>query len=268
MMSTATRQVFNLEQVYLQIGDQYDEIKATLHLPLLDPSASLNPETAFRLGLITAFQYAEGLADSPAAQATIDRREWRYALHLPASHPGVPAIRLCRFRASLYFSTQAAGEFERMLASLRKIGLFSAQDSTQEMEKVVSWVCSINHFMRLKQSVKTVLSSLAASNPEWLRANAQPHWYLRYQTGRLDQGEDLSEQEMQMEAVRLGKDIQYLLKTFDDMDQSGQVDRGEMQILAQLFESEFIVSEGQITWRAPRRINCTCFGLGLGHTEI
>ncbi len=213
-MSERVRQIFNLEQVYVQIGDHYSEIRAALHLPLLDPSASLDAETVFRLGLITAFQYAEGLADLAAAQAITNRRDWRYALHLPANYPGFSAPLMCKFRASLYFSSQAAGEFEQMLACLRQMGLFSVQGDAREAEKVVSWVCGINHYMQLKQSMKSAISSLAANDPEWLRSNALPHWYQRYRTGRLDQPVKLSEGEIQQGGSPPGKG--YPLPAQDD----------------------------------------------------
>lgn len=259
-MFGGTRQVFNLEQVYRQIGDRYCEIEVALHLPLLDPFSCLEDEAAFRLGLVTTFQYAEGLDDLAAAQATSDRRDWRYALHLSAGQPGLSAPLLCRFRASLYFSPQALHELEQMLTCLRKMGLFSAQADVQEAEKVVSRVCSINHFMQLKQSMKTALSSLAACDPQWLGANALPHWYERYRAGRLDRPNELSDLEMQEAAVRLGRDIRYLLKMLNEPGLSILADQAELKALAKLLESEFVVSDEQMSWWSPSLTTDPCSG--------
>ncbi len=76
-MSEETGRVFNLEQAYLFIGEHYEKIRAALHPALLDPTASVDEDTVFRLGLITAFQYAENLDDWTTAQATSQRSDWR-----------------------------------------------------------------------------------------------------------------------------------------------------------------------------------------------
>lgn len=267
-MSERYRRVFNLEQVYMQIGDHYGEVHAALCLPLLDSSASMDEEMAFRLALVTAFQYAESLDDQAAALATIERRDWRYALHLPDRHPGFSASMLCRFRASMYFSTQATREMEQMFNSLKKMGLFSVQAEAQDGEKVVSRVCGITHFMLLKRLMKAALSSLAAADPQWLRANALPHWYDRYKTGRLDLPAKLSDPEIQKEAVRLGKDIQYLLKTLDAQGMTALAGQAEIQALAQLLASEFTDSGDQMSWRSPKRATCSCIGFGPNHAQF
>jgi hypothetical protein len=267
-MSEGSRQIFNLEKVYTQIGDHYDQTLSTLRISLLDPSASLDEEMIFRLGLVTAFQYAEGLPDTAAAQATNTRKDWRYALHLPNRHPGLNPPLLCRFRASLYFSTQAVHEFEQLLSSLKETGLFSVQAASAcEAEQVLSRVCAITHLTTLKRPIKTALSCLVAADPDWLRANALPHWYERYKTGRQDQPVELSEGEIIKEAVRLGRDIQYLLTTLNALGTSEITNQPEIQVLARLLDSEFIVNGEKLSWRSPRRANCSCAAQGPYRTQ-
>lgn len=267
-MSEGYRRVFNLEQVYVRVGEHYDEIHSSLCLPLLDSSASLDEETTFRLALVTAFQYAESIDDPAAALATTQRREWRYALHLPDRHPGFSAAMLCRFRASLYFSIQATREMEQIFSSLKKMGLFSVQSEVQEGEEVITRVCGITHFMQVKRMMKTALSTLAAVDPLWLRANAKPHWYDRYKTGRLDLPAKLSDLEIYKEAVRLGRDIQYLIETLNAQGMTCLADQPEIQILAKVLESDFVVMGDQMAWRAPMRATCSCVGLGQDHRKL
>jgi hypothetical protein len=263
-MTAGDKKVADFERVYMQIGDQHEQILALLDLPLLDPSASLDKNMIFRMALVTAFQFAETLPDFMAAQATMARRDWKYALQLPVNHPGISATALCKFRESLYFSATALHEFEELHSYLEKIGLYAnVTEPAVGLNEALACVCRISRFYHLNLAMKTALSLLVATHTDWLRANALPHWYNRYRTERLNQVVKLSEDELQKEAVRIGKDIQHLLTGLNEPSQPQVTRREEIQHLEQLIKSEFTMTGNRLSWRLPNCAACICSNLGL-----
>ena len=77
--ATAARKIYNIQHIYLRIGDELDSILQGIDLAQLDPSASLNSDAVYRLALVTAFQYAELLPD-PLAQTSSQPLPARYNL--------------------------------------------------------------------------------------------------------------------------------------------------------------------------------------------
>src|SRR5574338_1231438 len=166
---TTNKKVYNLEQVYLNIGNQHSQILSNINLNLLDPSGLQNKATVFRLSLITAFQFAETLPDAPAAEATRTRKDWIYALHLPVSHSSITAIDLCQLREALLTSPQSLKEFGRLLDSLGKIGLYAKEvKGTLDAAELITEVCRITRFDDLMHSMKMALDLLTATQLEWL----------------------------------------------------------------------------------------------------
>src|SRR5512133_2022686 len=258
-MPEVNKNMYNLEQIYLRIGDQYDQLLAELNLPMLDPSATLDRQTTLRLALITSFQFGERLPDSIAAQATMKRKDWKYALRLPHKHPRCPSASLCRFRESLNPSAAALQEFKNLLDNLEKSGLYARwANSDLEPGQAIGTVCMITRFYYLKQAIKSTLSCLGASYPDFLRTNALPYWYDRYKTGQLNQAAMLSEESMQQEAIGLGKDIQHLLAGVAQQDLPELTRQVEIQQIARLFKDEFTATEDSITWRPPDCKICNC----------
>ena len=100
--ATAARKIYNIQHIYLRIGDEFEAILEGVDLAQLDPSASLNGEAVYRLALVTAFQYAELLPDPLAEQATINAWIGNTPCACPSSTPALPR-RLCAISAKTYF---------------------------------------------------------------------------------------------------------------------------------------------------------------------
>lgn len=208
----AAREVYHLDHVYLLIGDHLDDILVTLTVPVMDPTAGLGGSNTSRLALVTAFQYAERIPDDLAAQATLKRTDWKYALHLPVQHPGYPVHALCHFRQNLFGSGNAMREMKNLLEALGKLGLYgrTATQSLDVREALIT-ICNITRIYQLHEAMKSALSMLVAVDPDWLRSNALPHWYQRYQTGRLGRYSELDNEHIKEEIQTIEADIHHLL---------------------------------------------------------
>jgi hypothetical protein len=247
-----------LDQIYLRIGDQYEQIQAGINLAVLDASASLDQKTTFRLALITTFQFHEALPDPAAAEASMKRRDWKTALHLPSKHPGISAPALCKFRESLVFSAMALSEFELLLGRLEHMGLFEVQREELNPREILVGVCMITRFEHLNQAMKTALSCLVSIQPDWLSQVALPHWYERYKTGRREQKVYPIGDAMQEEAIHLGKDMKYLLSAIEEKGLSDAYGLMEIQTISRLLKNEFILTGKRVVWRGAICTACEC----------
>ncbi len=254
----AARKGYNLRHAYLRIGDHLGDLLSTIDFTLLDSSASLGQDTIFRLALVTAFQYSESLADPNASEATLKRMDWKYALYLPAQHPGISADALCEFRHRLYTSPKGIQEFGRLLQELSVYGLYPgltnrAPDSIEALYKV----CKITRIDRLNDAMKAALSALVSIDPNWLRSHALPHWYERYKSGKKLQPHSDSQGLFLEEADILGTDISRLLDLLKQKNATGLANQPEIRRLALLVEEQYTQDNEKTAWRSGCA-NCAC----------
>ena len=246
----AAREIYNLQHVYLQIGDQFEQIFAGANLQRINPRLHASQQTAARLSLVSAFQYAEGLPDPVASEASRKRMDWKYALHLPVHHQGFLSTMLCSFRQELYASSQALAELDYILEQLQSFGLFrEATEVPLRAVSVLPVVCQFTRLNNLTLGIKKAISILSAYEPRWLMNNMPPYWYGRYKTGPLRQVSTASDAEMQKEAVRLGEDIQYLLNQLQEQGMTKILDLPEIQNVKHLLAEEFITDEDGFHWQ-------------------
>lgn len=250
------RKVYNIQHIYLRIGDQLETLLAEVDARLLSPAGALPGSTALRLALVTAFQYAEMLPDALAAEATLKRMDWKYALRLPVRHPGISAEALGDFRRTLFSFPSALREFGRLLQALAPTGLFSKSQSLDALQ-VLDAVCQCARLHWLNQSMRAALSALAAEAPEWLGENAQPHWYARYHAPEAQAGiVAMSFGDAQQHAQALGADACCLLSAARQRPTPSINQLSEMTDLQNLCEKQFVQDENGFHWRLPGCLGC------------
>lgn len=259
----AARRIYSLQHSYLRIGDQLDRILAAVEIGLLDPSASLPGDTALRLGMVTAFQFAEDLPDLSASEATMRRLDWKYALFLPISHPGISSAALCDFRQSLHSSRSGRQEFGLLFEGLVKAGLSTrlpgipaGADQIQCEGYILTMVCTINRQHRLSLAMKMALGVLSSTRPDWLRTVLLPHWYERYKSGQLYQSIHSDLGDAMKEVMALGADIRRLLAALQQPDAGELSALPEVRSLAQLWEEQYQQGPDGFSWRMSGCGNC------------
>jgi len=259
----AAHSVYNIHTVYLQIGDNLKSIVQGVDFSVLGEPSRLNDDSALRLALATAFQFAESLPDQLAFEATLKRMDWKYALYLPIQHPGISKVSLCNFRQGIFHSPNCQVEFEKLLAGLSKFGLFPiSNDDELTAQNTIAFVCRLNRFYGLHQSMKAMLSLLVSRYPEWVARYISPYWYLRYSTGNLSQVFFASLRNIHEEAIRLGQDIHYLLTILREGELSDLYENTELKHGTQLFAEQFELVDDQLRWRSPDCNNCSSEILG------
>lgn len=257
--SLAAHQIYYNNHIYLQIGDNLESILNQIDISLLDSSSQMNSEIVFRLALASAFQFAESLPDSSASNATMKRMDWKYALFLPISHPGISSNSLCDFRQRLCSSSSALQEFGNLLENLGDFGLFSPSNSPWfDPKATLSMICQTNRLFSVLEGMKSALGLVVSIAPEWVKGQVAPHWYQRYKTGPLSSLDLSQKSEIQMYANRVGSDIFALLTALKKTDAPDLETKVEIRHLSYLFNDQYFQNGDIIEWRTPGCANCLC----------
>ncbi|MRS03244.1 hypothetical protein EG832_08490 [bacterium] len=258
--SVAARNLYNVQHIYLRIGDQLNTILSRVNVELFDSTSSMNQIALSRLALTSAFQLAEGLSDIQAAQSTYQRLDWKYALCLPVKHPGISEYELCRFRQGLYISPVAQRQFSVLLAELRRVGLFPRSTAPLlDTLGALDRICQITRLYTLDLAIKEALGMLVASAPDWLLGHVSPHWYERYSTRRVNPGHRFAAEDLQIEANRLGTDVLHLLDALQQEDAGNLAQKPEIKTLHHLFHAQFTTSDDAVQWQPVNCADCSFY---------
>ncbi len=237
--------------VYLTIGDQIEQLLADIELAYLDPTGAQPPATLAILALVTAFQFAEVLPDRQAAEATRTRADWKYALHLARTHPGLHHHLLCEFRQTLFRDPAAQQVFQQVLDRLAGVNLWNEADQQAiAANEVLTAVCRISLLEQLIEAMHMVLEAIAAVAPESLRTITLPHWYERY--SQLQAARDLpkTKEEQIAWARAIGTDAAYLLEAIARLgDKLSSLP--EIRSLQQVRACQFESVESPFQWHMP-----------------
>jgi hypothetical protein len=258
--SVAARNLYNVQHIYLRIGDQMDAILSRVNVGLFDSTSSMNQTSLSRLALTSAFQLAEGLSDVQAAQSTYQRLDWKYALCLPIKHPGISEYELCRFRQGLYMSLVGQRQFSVLLAELRRVGLFPRSTAPLlDTQGALDRICQITLLYTLDLAIKEALGMLVATAPDWLLGHVSPHWYERYSTRRVNPGHRYAAEDLQVEANRLGTDVLHLLAALQQEDSGDLAQKRETKTLNRLFQAQFTSSDDVVQWEPVNCADCSFY---------
>ncbi len=259
----AAKSVFNIENVYLSIGDQIEDLFEGINLVGLDASGGKPTITLSMLAMVTIFQIAENIPDRLAAEAVRRRTDWKYALHLPLAHPGIDPVALCEFRHRLLDDPTGQRVFHDMLVRLTRVGLMKSR--TIDLLDVMSYllfVCQLTQVDWLAQAFGQALEYLAAYQPELLRKMTLPHWYERYNRRLESIVKTHSAKDLGALAVVMGKDTLHLLRAIRECENPDLIHMPEIQALGRIYDQQFRLDGDEIEWRA---VCSECIGPDIVH---
>lgn len=263
--SQSARSLYNLQHIYLRIGDELDNIFSGIDVALFDPTSRLDTLSLSRLALATSFQLAEDISDNQAAEATFQRLDWKFALFLPVKHPGLSERELCGFRQGLLSTSQGLREFGLLLIELKKLGLFPLSTHfLAEPQTELNHICQVTLLYALKVQIKEALGMLVSLAPDWLVQHVSPHWYERYSTQRFNPGSAPVNGNLTHEANRLGMDVWHLLDVLVREDTGDLAHKPEIQSLIRLFQNQFALDGDSVQWQAINCVDCSFYQPGKG----
>jgi transposase len=236
----AAKSTFNIENLYLSIGDQLQVLFKDLDPNELDAFGEKPMGALFLLAMVTLFQFAECLPDRQAADAVRTRLDWKSALHLPLDHPGIDGVALREFRHRLWTDTAGQRAFRRMLTHVAEWGLLGRSDKHQaDVVDVLAAVDILSQVDEATEAVSLALGALAATQPEWLRTMSLPHWYERYSQTSIAAHLPSDREELDALAHAVRADIAHLLQAIEQADAPDLALLPEVQVLRWMQRQQF-----------------------------
>ncbi len=253
----AAEAAFGQRNTYVLIGEAANVAFDGLDLSGLYPQEGAPKEFPYVLTLVTLFQFAEGIADRQAAEATRVRVDWKYALHLPLTHPGLRGPELCDFRERLRSNPALLSLFEQALARLQEVGgLPEGCSSLPPADVVLRSICTRSCLEQIASAMQNAIQALVSIRFEWLRQIARPHWYQRYsrELSLLQIPDNLKDQVKLAEAI--GADGAHLLDAIAQMEFPDCASLPEIQTLQQICDWHFDRQEARCIWREVSCARC------------
>jgi transposase len=165
-----------------------------------------------RLALISVFQFAEGLSDAQAARSVSGRIDWKYALALPLTDPGIDPSALVDFRARLIAGDAEWVLFAALLERFTEDGLLVKRGRQRtDATHVLAAIRTLGRLECVGESLRQALNAVAAVAPYWLRRCIPPSWLTRYTDPFDDYRLPEAKDERSALAEQIGHDGRWLL---------------------------------------------------------
>lgn len=126
-------------------------------------------------------QATEHCSDRVVAEMVRSRIDWKYALHLPLSHPGFDASVLCEFRQRLVTHHAERRVFDAFLRRLKERGFLKgrAVQRTGSLA-IIAAVRELNLLELVIETLRLALEAIAQHDPLWLKAHVSDEWLQHY----------------------------------------------------------------------------------------
>ena len=161
-----------------EFGSLYDD---QLFADLYPPQGRPVEVAPWRLALVLVRQYLEGLTDRQAADAVRRCIDWKYALSLELTDPGVDFTLLHDFRDRLLTHEAAQRLLDTFLVACKARGWIKARGAQRtDSTHVLAAVRTLHRFECVLEAMRHALNQLSETAPTWVQQHVPPDWYARY----------------------------------------------------------------------------------------
>lgn len=206
-----------------------------------------------RLALISIFQFAEGLSDAQAAQQVGARIDWKYALALPLTDPGIDASALVDFRARLSTGNAEWVLFEALLERVREEGLLVKRGRQRtDATHVLAATRTLGRLECVGESFRFALNAVAEAAPIWVRRWIPSDWITMYAAAFDDYRLPEAKDKRMALAEQIGHDGRWLLQHLDAPDAPAELaDLPAVRVLRHVWMQQFyaVSLDQPIRWR-------------------
>ncbi|MEK2479433.1 IS1182 family transposase [Streptomyces noursei] len=245
------RAAFPKGSLAMRIREELGELFSDADFAELYPNRGKPAWSPGRLALVSVMQFAEGLSDRQAADAVRGRLDWKYLLGLELADPGFDHSVLTEFRDRLIAGDAGIQLLDRVLEAAAEHGLLKAGGRARTDSTIVlSAARQINGLVRLGETLRATLNSVAAREPEWLAGWVPSDWFdryaIRFEDTRLPKGKS-----KQTELIeQIGADGLGLLAALHAPDAPASLSLlDQVQTLRQMWIQQYFVDDGHVRRR-------------------
>jgi len=255
------RAAFPKGHPYLRLADELGSLFTDETFAALFPTHGQPAFTPWRLALVTILQFAEGLADRPAADAVRGRIDWQYVLRLELADPGFDASVVSEFRTRLIEGSAESLLLDTVLSWCREQKLLTSRgrqrtDSTGcPLGRMLAAVRALNRLEVVTETMRHTLNSLAVVAPDWLRRHAPPDWAARDDRRAEDDRLPASKAARETLALTIGADGDALLRAINAASTPLWLRAvPAVQTLRHVWIQHYQLVEGNVQWRVADNI--------------
>jgi transposase len=219
------------------------------HLYHLEGAPAYSPA---RLALISIFQFAEGLSDAQAATAVGARIDWKYALALPLTEPGIDPSVLVDFRTRLIAGAAELLLFTTLLERFTEQGLLRKRGRVRtDATHVLAAIRTLGRLECIGETLRQALNAVARVAPDWLRHCLPERWLTTYAQRFDDYRLPAAKDQRIALAEQIGQDGRWLLlQLADPQAPAGLLELPAVLVLTQVWQQQFF----QAALEAPLRL--------------
>lgn len=236
----------------MRLRDELAGIYRDEQFASLFPTRGQPAEAPWRLAIVLVLQYVEGLTDRQAAEAVQGRIDWKYALGLELTDPGIDASVLSEFRARIVAGGAEAQLLDTLLELCKQRGWLKAGGKQRtDSTHVLARVRSLSNLECVGETLRAVLMDLARLDANWLAQQIGPEWLTRYVHRVENYRLPKPESQRRALAEQIGADGLALLRALEQAATPAELQEVQsVQLLRQVWQQYFELREGQAHWRA------------------
>lgn len=241
---------------YLRLADELGALFTDETFAALFPTHGQPAFAPWRLALVTILQFAEGLADRPAADAVRSRIDWKYVLRLELADPGFDASVLSEFRTRLIEGRAETLLFDSVLGWCREQKLLTSRGRQRtDSTHVLAAARALNRLEVVGETMRHALNNLAIVAPDWLSQHAPSDWVARYDRRAADDRLPTSKAARDTLALTIGADGYALLAMISAVSAPPWLrEIPAVQTLRQVWVQHYQLVEGSAQWRVAGNI--------------
>jgi transposase len=236
----------------MRLRDELGGIYRDEHFVSLFPTRGQPAEAPWRLAIVLVLQYVDGLTDRQAADAVRGRIDWKYALGLELTDPGIDASVLSEFRARVVAGGAEALLLDALLELCKQRGWLKAGGKQRtDSTHVLARVRSLSNLECVGETLRAVLGDLARLDADWLARQISAEWLERYVHRVENYRLPKAESQRRALAEEIGADGLHLLRALEQAGTAAELQQlKSVQLLRQVWQQYYEVREGQARWRA------------------
>jgi transposase len=244
------QQLLPEDNVYRLAGDEASEVLQVGDFCGMYSISGRGAVHPFILALVTLFQFLENIPDRVAAEWSVLRIDWKYALHVALGYLGFHHSTLSNFRKRLVEHRQERLVFEQVLGWVQGHGFLKKHGKQRtDSTHIIGCVARLSRLELVWETIRVALRALQEACSEWYAQHIPAVFDEMYRERQSDWR--LGAEEVEAEMKKAGTDGYWLLDLVTERGPAMARALPEVAVLEQVLSQQYERQEGQVRARKP-----------------